>query len=152
MKYFIILLLSIITFSVDAQTSKRTVKKKIVPKSYSTIVKPKTLLAADEKRILKIDLDSILLNNNVTIREIIKGDSINTIVDYTVNVYLMPSNDSIMLRNTQGNIYIKITEVNRNKFPVFKEKEADRLNKQISDIDKQKANWIKERDSIRKQN
>lgn len=152
MKYLIILLFSIITFSVDAQTSKKTVKKSI-PKSYNTIIsKPKTLIAPAEKRILKIDLDSLLLNNNVTIREIIKGDSTNTIIDYTINVYQMPNpSDSIQVNNTQGNIYIRMTEVRQAKFSDYKKVEADRINREIEAIDKQKADKVKQRDDIRKQ-
>jgi hypothetical protein len=154
MKYLIILLLlGVFSLSINAQTSKKSVKK-IIPKSYSTTTtKSKGIATPPEKRILKINLDSLLLNNNVTIREIIKGDSTNTVIDYTINVYQMPNpRDSVQISNMQGNLYLRITEIKKDKFAKYKQVESDRMNKEIEDIDRKKAAKIKERDDLRKQN
>ena len=148
MKNIIILILCALSFAVQAQS--KAVKK---PVKKTAIIAKNTLIADTvklQKRIIKIDLDSILALNNTLIEETFKGDSVSTFVTYTPSIYLSPSmNDSTSFMNISLNIQVKIK---KGAYRKALQERVSELDKEIEAEEKKLQEKIKRRQQLNKSN
>jgi len=148
------LLLSICALSAQ-KTTKKTISDSVTLGLNTTTPNGKLFVKGDTppkaepfKRIIKIDLDSILALNNVEINETFKGDSTVTFAVYTPSVYQSPSpNDSTTYMNINLNIQVR-TERGDVKKAIQKrvmemDDEIERENTKIQDRIKRREKFSK---------
>lgn len=171
---FLSLLCSFLTLALSAQSLP--VKKKAKKKAKTTVVaqaKPQSLFIGSaipngsisltsvggvistrsvintilpNQRILELDLDSLQVNT--PIRQLIKGDSTTTIVEYTINN--MPGIRTDSISEARYFMTMTVREISKKKYAAFKAEEMRKKDLEIEEMDKMRQKRLKERDELRK--